>query len=62
MSFVKRDSKYDWRKYLTPDERAVLEEADEAKARWQELNKSRAGIQNRATARAIYDARRRAQP
>lgn len=59
MSFTKRESKYDWRRFLTPDEKAVLEKADEAKARWLELNNSRRSIQNRATARAIYAVRRR---
>lgn len=43
-----------WREYLTKDERAELDRADEAKRRWQKLNRARAGIVNRAIQRAKY--------
>jgi hypothetical protein len=52
-----RKSKWDWRRFLTQDERAVLAAADAAKREWQKLNRERAGITNRAIQRAKYAAR-----
>lgn len=57
MTFVKRKPKWDWRAHLTADEFAILEAADEAKARWLELNKERASVTNRAIQRAKYKAK-----
>ncbi len=47
-----------WRDYLTEDERAIIEAGDAAKEEWQCLNLPRAGIVNRAIARARYAAKR----
>jgi hypothetical protein len=49
-----REPKWDWRGYLTPEEKAVLDAADAAKQEWQRLNKERASITNRAIQRAKY--------
>lgn len=57
MTWKPRKPKWDWRAYLTAEERAILAAADKAKVAWQELNKQRAGIANRAIQRAKYDAR-----
>lgn len=43
-----------WRDHLTPEEREVIDRADQAKEQWQLLNASRAGIVNRALRRAKY--------
>lgn len=48
-----------WRDYLTAEERAIIEQADAAKASWQALNDRRAGIVNRAIQRARYALGRR---
>lgn len=58
MAFAKRKPKWDWRLYLTAEEKAVLEKADRAKAVWLLLNKERAGITNRAIHRAKHAASR----
>lgn len=54
--YKKRKPKWDWRSFLTADERAVLAQADRAKREWLGLNKERAGITNRAIQRAKYAA------
>lgn len=51
---TRRKRTVQWRDYLTPDERAELDKADDAKKRWQKLNRARAGIVNRAINRAKY--------
>ena len=62
MSYRKPEPKWPWRDFLTDQERATLQQADEAKAHWQALNAARAKIVNRALQRAKYatlrDARR----
>lgn len=55
--YKKRDSKWNWRAYLTAEELAILASADRAKAAWLESNKERAGIVNRAVQRAKHAAR-----
>jgi hypothetical protein len=55
--YEKRKPKWDWRAFLTAEEKAVLVNADRAKAAWLKLNKERAGITNRAIQRAIYSAK-----
>lgn len=50
--------KWDWRKFLTSDEREVVRAAEDAKAKWQQLNNQMAGIRNRAIHRAKYAALR----
>lgn len=55
--YVKRKPKWNWREFLTADEKAILKTADRAKAAWLALNKQRAGITNRAIQRAKYAAR-----
>ncbi|MCA6108174.1 hypothetical protein [Bradyrhizobium cenepequi] len=52
--YVKKEPKWDWRKFLTEEEVAAIAEADAAKVRWQELNKERSRITNRALQRAKY--------
>lgn len=56
MTWKPRETKWDWRKFLSADEKAVLKQADEAKAMWRTLNADRATIQNRAIQRAKYAA------
>lgn len=56
--YEKRKPKWDWRSFLTVEEKAVLVAADRAKAAWLKLNKERAGITNRAIQRAKYTAKR----
>jgi len=58
MTWEPRKPKWDWRGHLTVEEKAILDAADKAKAVWQELNKQRAGITNRAIQRAKYAALR----
>jgi hypothetical protein len=55
--YKRRQPKWPWRKFLTPQERAILARADAAKAEWLELNRERAGITNRAIQRAKYAAK-----
>lgn len=55
--YEKRKPKWDWRSFLTSEEKAVLSAADKAKKAWLKLNKERASITNRAIQRAKYDAR-----
>ncbi|MCA1457122.1 hypothetical protein I6F35_28605 [Bradyrhizobium sp. BRP22] len=50
--YNKPQPKWDWRSYLTEEERETIEKADAAKREWQKLNNSRAGIINRTTQRA----------
>ena len=57
MTYKRREPKWDWRSFLTVEEKAILQTADEAKAVWLKLNKERAGITNRAIQRAKYAAR-----
>lgn len=54
--YEKRKPKWDWKSFLTVEEKAVLTTADKAKKAWQKLNKERAGITNRAIQRAKYAA------
>lgn len=56
--YEKRKPKWDWRAYLTAEEKTILAAADRAKAEWLKLNKARAGITNRAIQRAKYNATR----
>ena len=49
-----RQPKWDWRRFLTDDERETLRKADAAKSKWLALNKERAAITNRAIQRAKY--------
>lgn len=57
-----RQSKYDWRAHLTPDERRELDELDEALLRLKRrsacLSKRRYLIQQRGINRAKYRERR----
>jgi hypothetical protein len=55
--YEKRKPKWDWRSFLTSEEKEVLVAADRAKGAWLKLNKERAGITNRAIQRAKYAAR-----
>lgn len=57
MAYEKRKPRWPWRDFLTLEERNKLAEASEAKRHWQELNKERAAITNRAIQRAKYAAR-----
>ena len=57
MTYKKREPKWNWRSFLTEEEKAILLAADKAKAAWLKLNKERAGITNRAIQRAKYAAR-----
>lgn len=52
-----RKPKYDWRAFLTIEERDKLSEAWDAKQHWLALNKESAAITNRAIQRAKYAAR-----
>jgi hypothetical protein len=61
MNDLTRQSKWNWRDYLSPEEAAVIAEVEAAKTRWLELNKSRMSIKNRAVQRAMYEARRSQQ-
>ena len=56
MAWKPKQPKWDWRKFLTVEEKQELEVADRARATWLALNKNRAGIQNRAIQRAKYAA------
>lgn len=56
MAWKPKASKWDWRKFLTVEERQELETADKARSAWLALNKNRAGIQNRAIHRAKHAA------
>jgi hypothetical protein len=56
--YRKPDPRWNWRAYLTAEERSMLAAADKAKAEWQRLNVQRAAIQNRAIQRAKYNAKR----
>lgn len=47
-----------WKDFLTLEERDKLDEASDAKRHWQELNRERAAITNRAIQRAKYAARK----
>lgn len=55
--YRKRKPKWDWRSFLTSEEKAVLAAADKAKKAWLKLNKERASITNRAIQRAKYAAK-----
>ena len=57
MTYRKREPKWDWRSYLTADERAVIKAADAAKATWLKVNRDRAAITNRAIQRAKFHAK-----
>lgn len=57
MTYRHREPKWPWRDFLTLEERDRLSEASDAKRHWQELNKERAAITNRAIQRAKYAAR-----
>ncbi|WLA80314.1 hypothetical protein [Bradyrhizobium elkanii] len=54
--YKKREPRWNWRAFLTAEERAILATADRAKAEWLNLNKERASITNRAIQRAKYEA------
>ena len=58
MAFSPREPKWDWRSFLTSDEQATLQAADEAKEAWLKLNAQRASITNRAIQRAKYAAQK----
>lgn len=60
MSWKPKQPKWDWRKFLTADEKVALERADKAKAVWRAANHDRATIQNRAIQRAKYAAQQEA--
>ena len=47
-----------WRAFATKEECAVVDEADKAKRRWEQLRDRRAAIINRALKRAAYYASR----
>lgn len=55
-AFRSKPRKWDWRSFLTDEEARILAAADAAKAEWQRLNESRAGITNRAIQRAKHHA------
>ena len=59
--YEKRKPKWDWRSFLTPEEKAALTVADKAKTAWLKLNKERAAITNRAIQRAKYAAAQRGE-
>jgi hypothetical protein len=50
----KKPTTLPWRDHLHPEERAELAAIDAAKDVWMQLNKSRAGIVNRAINRTKY--------
>ena len=50
--YEKATAKWPWRDFLTAEEAEILRKADAAKAKWLELNRDRATIQNRAIQRA----------
>jgi hypothetical protein len=56
MTWKPRRPKHPWRKFLTPDEKDLLDKVEAAKAAWRALNESRRGIINRAGRRARYHA------
>ncbi len=49
-----RRPKWQWRKFLTPEEQDIIARADAAKSAWRQLNRDRAMITNRAIQRAKY--------
>lgn len=53
---AKRVTKYDWRKYLTVEERALVAKADKLEAELRELRGHKNLIMNRAIQRARYEA------
>ena len=53
-AWTPRKPKWSWRDFLTLEERDKLAEAADAKRHWQELNRERAAITNRAIQRAKY--------
>jgi hypothetical protein len=55
VTYKKRALKRDYQKYLTPEERKILADADQAKETWLRLNRERAAITNRAIQRARYE-------
>lgn len=56
MAWKPKQPKWDWRKFLTAEEKAALDKADKAKEAWLALNHDRASIQNRAIQRAKHAA------
>jgi hypothetical protein len=52
MAWKPKQPKWNWREFLTDEERQILRSVDAAKAEWMKLNRSRAGITNRAIQRA----------
>lgn len=56
MSWQRRKPKWDWKNFLTVEEKQVLARADKAKKEWRRLNVERAMITNRAIQRAKYSA------
>lgn len=56
MAWRRREPKWRWRDYLTAEETALLAKCDALKVKWQQLNKVRAGVVNRAIHRAKYAA------
>ena len=49
-----RTSERPWRQYLTPAERKAVDECDEARRKWQELQPRRSVLQIRAFSRMRY--------
>lgn len=52
-------SKKEYLQYLTEEELAEVQAADDAKLHWLKLNRTRASIVNRAVQRAKYDREKR---
>lgn len=46
--------RWNWRAWLTPGERDIIQRAEKAKKEWMALNGTCAGIRNRATQRAKF--------
>jgi len=59
--YEKRKPKWNWRSFLTSEEKVALASADKAKAAWLKLNQERATITNRAIQRAKYAAAQRGE-
>ena len=53
----KGEPKWEWRRYLTPEEREIIEQGDRLMEEVARVNRDRPRIINRCTQRAMYAAR-----
>lgn len=60
-TWARKKPKWQWQRFLTTEEKSILDAAGAAKAAWLALNRERAAITNRATQRAKYAARTKQQ-